>query len=93
MRHTPDARGYSIRRAIRSYIMSNYDEWFKKGYELLQIAEEVIKANTMLVSPDGKRAIYFPFPFHEKEIQSEIDQLRQQLETEKQKHEAREKQK
>lgn len=74
--------------------MSNYDEWFKKGYELLQRAEEVTRMrDTMLVSPDGKRAIYFPFPFNEKKIKSQIDQLRQQLETAKQKHEAREKQK
>ena len=69
--------------------MSNYDEWFKKGNELLQIAEEVTR-----VSPDGKRAIDFLFLFiNEKEFQSNIDQLRQQLETAKQKHEAREKQK
>lgn len=70
--------------------MSNYDNWMKKGEELLRMAEETMAMrDRMLVSPDGKTAIYFPCPFDETEIQAEIEQFRQQLEAAKRKHEAR----
>ena len=70
--------------------MSNYDKWLRAGEELLRMAEETqAMRDTMLVSPDGKTAIFFPCPFDEKEIQAEIEQLKQQLETAKRKHEAR----
>lgn len=72
--------------------MSNYEEWFKTGQELLKRAEEVTRMGDItLVSDNGKRAICFPFPYNKEEIQKVFDKFRQQLETAKQKHEAREK--